>query len=110
MEPTSKLDSLRVLADLGIKDLSKDRLYRCLQKLLKKITVKPSANFVLTTRPAKNLNLVLYDVEPLYILKSRREDSYRKPGLSKERRLEPQIVIGLLVDQSGFPLAGLPKF
>lgn len=27
VEPTSKLDSLRVLADLGIGDLSKDRLY-----------------------------------------------------------------------------------
>ena len=36
VEPTSKLDSLRVLADLGIKDLSKDRLYRCLQKVIEK--------------------------------------------------------------------------
>jgi hypothetical protein len=27
------------------------------------------------------------------------EDNYRKPGMSKERRLEPQILIGLLVDQ-----------
>jgi hypothetical protein len=27
-----------------------------------------------------------------------------KPGFSKERRLEPQITIGLLTDASGFPL------
>ena len=32
------------------------------------------------------------------------EDEYRKPGLSKERRLEPQITLGLFVDTYGFPL------
>jgi hypothetical protein len=31
-------------------------------------------------------------------------DGFREPGFSKERRLEPQIVIGLLTDPSGFPL------
>src|SRR3990167_10343717 len=35
VEPTSKLDSLRVLSDLGINDLSKDRLYRCLRKVIR---------------------------------------------------------------------------
>jgi transposase len=51
---------------------------------------------------------LLYDVTTLYF-EVQQEDGYRKPGLSKERRLEPQIVIGLLVDQSGFPL-GLHSF
>ena len=32
-------------------------------------------------------------------------DGFREPGFSKERRLEPQITIGLLTDASGFPLA-----
>jgi hypothetical protein len=31
-------------------------------------------------------------------------DGFRESGFSKERRLEPQITIGLLADQSGFPL------
>jgi transposase len=31
-------------------------------------------------------------------------DGFREPGFSKERRLEPQITIGLLTGQSGFPL------
>ena len=31
-------------------------------------------------------------------------DGFREPGFSKERRLEPQITIGLLTDQHGFPL------
>ncbi|OBI94121.1 transposase, partial [Mycobacterium alsense] len=32
-------------------------------------------------------------------------DGFREPGFSKERRLEPQITIGLLTDATGFPLA-----
>jgi hypothetical protein len=32
-------------------------------------------------------------------------DGFRESGFSKERRVEPQITIGLLTDASGFPLA-----
>ena len=32
-------------------------------------------------------------------------DGFREPGFSKERRLEPQITIGLLTDAFGLPLA-----
>ncbi len=32
------------------------------------------------------------------------EDDLRKVGYSKERRIDPQIVVGLLVDRTGFPL------
>ncbi len=31
-------------------------------------------------------------------------DGFREPGFVKERRLEPQITIGLLTDATGFPL------
>src|SRR5690606_41425196 len=31
-------------------------------------------------------------------------DGFREPGFSKERRLDPQITIGLLTDAGGFPL------
>src|SRR6185437_2471990 len=31
-------------------------------------------------------------------------DGFREPGFSKERRLEPQITLGLLTDAAGFPL------
>jgi hypothetical protein len=36
VEPTSKLDSLRVLADLGIHQFDKNQLYRCLHKVIDK--------------------------------------------------------------------------
>jgi hypothetical protein len=48
-------------------------------------------------------SLVLYDVSTLYF-ETDAGDRSREPGFSKERRLEPQITIGLLTDAAGFPL------
>ncbi len=103
IEPTSKLDTIRVLEELGLNAPSNSAIHRCLRRIndngyRDNISskcfehVKPSA-----------LTLVLYDVTTLYF-EIQREDAYRKPRLSKERRLEPQITIGLFVDKSGFPL------
>ena len=46
---------------------------------------------------------MLYDVSTLYF-ETDQGDGFREPGYSKERRLEPQITIGLLTDRAGFPL------
>jgi transposase len=46
---------------------------------------------------------VLYDVSTLYF-ETDAGDGFREPGFSKERRLEPQITIGLLTGADGFPL------
>ena len=45
----------------------------------------------------------MYDVTTLYF-EAEHEDELRKVGYSKERRVDPQIVVGLLVDRGGFPL------
>ena len=108
VEPTSKLDSLRVLADLGIHKLDKNQLYRCLQKAIEGNYRNAVSHLCYNHTARRGLGLLLYDVTTLYF-EIQQEDDYRKPGMSKERRLEPQIVIGLLVDQSGFPL-GLHSF
>ncbi len=50
-----------------------------------------------------DVSLVLYDVTTLYF-EAEKEDDLRKVGYSKERRVNPQIVVGLLVDRAGFPL------
>lgn len=107
-EPTSKLDSLRVLSDLGIGNLSKDRLYRCLARVVTQNYRTTISRLCFSHSFNQGLNLVLYDVTSLYF-EVAQEDTYRRSGLSKERRLEPQIIIGLLVDQNGFPL-GLESF
>ncbi len=107
VEPTSKLDSIRVLGELGITGLSKNRLYRCLGQIIAKDYRTTLANHCFT-HAASGITLVLYDVTTLYF-EVQEEDDYRKSGMSKERRLEPQIIVGLLVDQNGFPL-GLHSF
>src|SRR6185312_9994594 len=48
-------------------------------------------------------SLVLFDVSTLYF-ETDAGDGFREPEFSKERRLEPQITLGLLTDASGFPL------
>ena len=47
--------------------------------------------------------LLLYDVTTLYF-ETDTGDGFRESGFSKERRLEPQITVGLLTDAAGFPL------
>jgi hypothetical protein len=42
---------------------------------------------------------VLFDVSTLYF-ETEAGDGFREPGFSKERRLEPQITLGLLTDAS----------
>jgi len=108
VEPTSKLDSIRVLGDLGVLGLSKDQLYRCLGRVITQDYRSTLTRQCFAHAVTKGISLLLYDVTTLYF-ETQEEDSYRKPGMSKERRLEPQILIGLLVDQSGFPL-GLHSF
>ena len=50
------------------------------------------------------LALVLYDLTTLYF-ETPREDGLRKVGMTKERRVDPQVTVGLLTDRTGFPLA-----
>lgn len=51
------------------------------------------------------MSVVFYDVTTLYF-EIEQEDELRKTGFSKEgRHQQPQIVLGLLVSQGGYPLA-----
>jgi Transposase DDE domain len=104
IEPTSKLDSTRVLDEAGIPGLSYPTLKRRLPRY-----AKPEWRQALSVACARHAglgpaSLVLYDVSTLYF-ETDAGDGFREPGFSKERRLEPQITIGLLTDDTGFPLA-----
>jgi hypothetical protein len=103
IEPTSKLDSLRVLEETGVRPSS----YATLKRRLP-VFADPSWRQRLAAACAAHAglgpaSLVLYDVSTLYF-ETDTGDGFREPGFSKERRLEPQITIGLLTDQAGFPL------
>jgi hypothetical protein len=51
-------------------------------------------------------SLVLYDVSTLYF-ETDEGDGFREPGFFKERRLEPQVTVGLLTDQDGVSADGV---
>lgn len=104
VEPTSKLDSLRVMADLGVGHIDQNKLYRCLAKASTRNYRQQISQACFDHVQKHGLALLLYDVTTLYF-QVQESDEYRKPGLSKERRLEPQIIMGLLVDRNGFPLS-----
>jgi hypothetical protein len=103
IEPVSKLDSLRVLEEAGVAAAS----YRTLKRRLP-VYAKDSWRQQISAACAAHArlgpaSLVLYDVSTLYF-ETDAGDGFREPGFSKERRLEPQITIGLLADAAGFPL------
>jgi hypothetical protein len=103
IEPASKLDTIRILNGLGLDAPSNTSIHRCLKRIINN-KYRDTVSVMCFKHTAKAaLALVLYDVTTLYF-EIQKDDEYRKPGLSKERRLEPQITIGLLVDRSGFPL------
>jgi Transposase DDE domain len=104
IEPTSKQDSLRVLAETGVNPVD----YRTVTRRLS-VIAKPAVRQALSKACATHAglgpaSLVLYDVSTLYF-ETDAGDGFREPGFSKERRLDPQITIGLLTDATGFPLA-----
>jgi hypothetical protein len=103
VEPTSKLDSERVLTEIGVAAVP----YRTLTRRLPDYA-KDSWRQSLTKACAAHAalgpaSLLLYDVTTLHF-EIDAGDGFREPGFSKERRLDPQITVGLLTDPTGFPL------
>ena len=106
IEPVSKLDSVRVLEEAGVAAASYRTVTRRLRAYAKESwRQKLSAACAAHARlgPA---SLVLYEVSTLYF-ETDAGDGFRESGFSRERRLEPQITIGLLADQSGVPADGV---
>jgi hypothetical protein len=103
IEPTSKADSLRVIEETGVVPVSYPTLNRRLP-----VFAKPAFRQALSAACAAHArlgpaSLVLYDVSTLHF-ETDAGDGFREPGFSKQRRLDPQITLGLLTDAAGFPL------
>ena len=104
VEPTSILDTGRVLADLGRVPGSEKTMRRTLGRCVGRgYRDQVAALCFAHATTTGDLSLVLYDVTTLYF-QAEAEDALRKVGYSKERRVDPQIVVGLLVDRTGAPL------
>ena len=105
IEPTSKADTPRVLSEIGWPGPAhRNTLQACLARAqtrgYRESLSRALFDHVTATR---GLALCLYDVTTLYF-EAEREDDLRKVGYSKERRVDPQVIVGLLVDRAGFPL------
>jgi hypothetical protein len=104
VEPTSKADSLWVIEETEVVAVSYPTLNR-----RPPVFAKPRFRQALSASCAAHArlgpaSLVLYDVSTLHF-EIDGGDGFREPGFSKERRLDPQITLGLLTDATGFPLS-----
>jgi hypothetical protein len=104
VEPTSKLDAIRVLGELGVRAPSYSTIQRRLRECVEKGWRGRLEVACARTAKVSELRFCLYDVTTLY-WETHEGDGFREPGFSKERRLEPQVVVGLLTTPGGFPLS-----
>lgn len=111
VEPTSKADTVRILKELGVGVPHENTLYNTLRRCAgRDYRAKLATACFQHATKLGDLSLVLYDVTTLYFEAEKEDEDngsnqgLRKVGYSKERRVDPQIVVGLLVDRSGFPL------
>ena len=103
IEPVSKLDSLRVLEEAGLAPASYPTVNRRLPVYAKDSFRQGLSAACAAHARLGRATLVLYDVTTLYF-ETDEGDGFRESGFSEERRLEPQITVGLLTGADGFPL------
>jgi transposase len=104
--PVSKLKTTDYLFKYKGEEISVYSIYRYLDKLHKsQMELVKTISFAHTLKVLNgNLSVVYYDVTTLYFEASD-EDDLRKTGFSKDgKHQHPQIVLGLLVSENGYPL------
>lgn len=105
--PKSKLKTTEYLSRFAQKNYSEDEIYRYMDKLYnrqKDLVQQISYQHTLKILQ-QGIQIVFYDVTTLYF-ETDQEDDFRKTGFSKEgKHQNPQIVLGLLLSDGGYPLA-----
>lgn len=105
--PRSKVATVDYLKSYFDEDVDLNKLYRYLDKLHDNQKEKVQEISVAHTRKilGGKIGLVFYDVTTLYF-ETDHPDELRKPGFSKDgKHANPQIILGLLVSEGGYPLA-----
>lgn len=104
--PVSKLKTTDYLFKYKGVEISVYTIYRYLDKFHKEYLEQVKAISLKHTLQlfSNDLSIVFYDVTTLYFEASE-EDELRKTGFSKDgKHQQPQIVLGLLVSENGYPL------
>jgi transposase len=106
-QPQSKRATVDYLKSHFDEDINLTKIYRYLDKLYNTQQEKIQQISVAHTRKILGgaIGLVFYDVTTLYF-ETDREDELRAKGFSKDgKHNQPQVVLGLLVSQDGYPLS-----
>ena len=106
-QPRSKLATVAYLKSYYDEDVDLNRIYRYMdklyntqQELVQQISVEHTRSVL-----GGRVGLMFYDVSTLYFETSQ-TDELREPGFSKDgKTAESQVVLGLLVSESGYPLS-----
>ena len=106
-QPSSKAGTVDYLKSYFDEDVELHEIYRYLDRLhstqqeaLQQISVEHTRGIL-----GGKIGLVFYDVTTLYF-ETDLVDDLRKPGFSKDGKHSlPQVVLGLLVSEGGYPLA-----
>lgn len=104
--PVSKLKTVDYLYKYKGISIDVDKVYRYLDKLhLQQMKLVQEISYRHAMQVLQGeASLVFYDVTTLYF-EAEEEDELRKTGFSKDgKHQQPQIVLGLLVNATGFPL------
>lgn len=101
----SKLKLTEYLRRFEHRDISIQRIYRFLDKLSHKYKSQVEAiAFKHTQKILGQITVVFYDMTTLYFEASD-EDDFRRIGFSKDGKFQnPQIMLGLLVGEKGYPI------
>ena len=109
VEPASKLATIEILNELGVRAPHRNTLSAALKRATTRdyrdtLARAARTHSLRTTGTSAGTSaLILYDVTTLHF-ENGEEDDLRRVGMSKEHRVDPQIQVGLLVDPGGFPL------
>lgn len=105
LEPASKSKSMLLLEKYFDISYKKTTAFRELKKLVElKEEVQKIAIAYAKKQLTFDFSLVFYDVTTLYF-ETHTSDDFRKNGFSKDNKMnQPQILIGLVVNEMGFPL------
>lgn len=110
IKPASKRATSDILKRLGLPSCTPRSYYRALARAGERDYRSRIERACLAWAATRgDMSLLLYDVTTLYF-ETDEEDTnpsrklQRRVGLSKERRIDPQIIVALLVDRVGNPL------
>ncbi len=103
--PTSKLKTVDYLYRYRGKTISSESVYRFLDRLNDQHrSLAQQIAYHHSRKVLKHISVVFYDMTSLYF-EADDEDDLRKIGFSKDGKFQnPQIMLGLLVGQNGYPI------